>query len=772
MKSLHPKDLKKIKILHLEDMPSDAELVARCLERDHINFETLVVRNKTTFVKALKNFAFDIILSDHSLASFDSHEALRMVQKAGITAPFILVTATMNDEFAAKMMKDGADDYILKDRLSRLPLAVINSIEKTILRDKQKAIAQQLIKSEAFSLGVINSLSSHIAVIDQLGNIVAVNTAWKRFALENGETTLENTGIGSNYFKVCDYASNAGEKIANQAFQGIKAVINGERSAFYLEYPCHSPESERWFGMRVMKFESDEKMAVVSHQNITERKQAERHVVKSEKRYRQIVETAEEGIWLIDADNLTIFANNKLCEILEYTEQELMGRSILSFKDENGRKAGTQNIEKRKAGIKETYESEFITKSGKHILTLLSASPILDDDGNYNGLLSMISDITERKKTDLKLAQSEIRLTEAQAIAQMGNFEVDMQSQSEVWSDEMYKIYGITKANVIPSKALFLSFIHPDDVDDVIKLRDESLKTLHTSIANFRFIRADGTSRYGYSEARFELDTDGNIIRIFGIFQDITDAKLAEIKHTKMVDDLIIRNTDLEQFAYIISHNLRAPVANIIGASAALNDTDLSVEDVQILSGGINKSVMKLDEVVKDINQILEIRNEILTTKETVAFSDLVEDIKNSIKNLIDNENIEIKHNFSAVNELVTFKPYLYSIFYNLITNSIKYRRKEIKAVIEIKSFLQNNIIELIFADNGLGIDLVKNGSDVFGLYKRFHSGIDGKGMGLFMVKTQVNNLGGKISVTSAKDAGAVFKIEIELKNESSNQKY
>src|SRR5260370_33877306 len=135
----------KIKILHLEDTPTDAELIERELKKGNIDFEKLVVSNKADFENALKNFSPDVILSDHSLASFDSHEALRMVKKAGVTAPFILVTATMTDEFAVTVMKQGAHDYVIKDRLHRLPMAIINSIESHRLQQERQAEHERLM---------------------------------------------------------------------------------------------------------------------------------------------------------------------------------------------------------------------------------------------------------------------------------------------------------------------------------------------------------------------------------------------------------------------------------------------------------------------------------------------------------------------------------------------------------------------------------------------------------------------------------------------------
>ena len=105
----------------------------------------------------------------------------------------------------------------------------------------------------------------------------------------------------------------------------------------------------------------------------------------------------------------------------------------------------------------------------------------------------------------------------------------------------------------------------------------------------------------------------------------------------------------------------------------------------------------------------------------------------------------------------------MYSIFYNLITNSIKYSQINIPLVIEIKSSLIDRKLVLLFKDNGSGIDLSKNKELVFGLYKRFHSKIEGKGMGLYMVKTQVEALNGTIRIDSAINKGTEFVIEFEL---------
>jgi len=119
-----------LRILHLEDLPEDAELVGRALKRSGVECEIVHVDDKVNFVAALKEFAPDIILSDHSLPSFDSHEALKIIKELGISTPFILVTATVSEEYAVSIIKEGASDYILKDRLKRLPNAISSALDK------------------------------------------------------------------------------------------------------------------------------------------------------------------------------------------------------------------------------------------------------------------------------------------------------------------------------------------------------------------------------------------------------------------------------------------------------------------------------------------------------------------------------------------------------------------------------------------------------------------------------------------------------------------
>jgi PAS domain S-box-containing protein len=256
-------------------------------------------------------------------------------------------------------------------------------------------------------------------------------------------------------------------------------------------------------------------------------------------------------------------------------------------------------------------------------------------------------------------------------------------------------------------------------------------------------------------------DLKNQIIGICCSATNITASKKAELEIIKVSNDLVQRNNDLEQFAYIISHNLRAPLANIIGLSKILKQNDLPANEKIQSEEFLFQSILKLDEIVKDLNLILQVGRDINETKEMILFSELVNNILIGFQLLIVQENIRIITDFSQADRIFTIKSYLYSIFYNLISNSFKYRQLNIPLVIEIKALIKDNKVTIIFKDNARGIDLAAKGKEIFVLYKRFHMDTEGKGIGLYMVKNQVEALGGNIYVSSQPNVGSIFSVEL-----------
>lgn len=242
---------------------------------------------------------------------------------------------------------------------------------------------------------------------------------------------------------------------------------------------------------------------------------------------------------------------------------------------------------------------------------------------------------------------------------------------------------------------------------------------------------------------------------------DITAQKVLELEKERITADLVQRNKDLEQFTYIVSHNLRAPVANMIGLSSLLDSEGIDSCQKEKIVEGLSLSANNLNTVITDLNDILQTKRQISDDKELVVFSILVKNIRASISNIFESAKVELQCDFSEVEQISTIKSYLYSIFYNFISNSIKYRQQGVAPVIKIVSRQAAGNIELVFKDNGKGIDMKRNRGDLFGLYKRFDTSVEGKGLGLFMVKTQVETLGGKISIESEVNKGTTITIII-----------
>ncbi|QHT66906.1 PAS domain S-box protein [Rhodocytophaga rosea] len=243
------------------------------------------------------------------------------------------------------------------------------------------------------------------------------------------------------------------------------------------------------------------------------------------------------------------------------------------------------------------------------------------------------------------------------------------------------------------------------------------------------------------------------------ILRDITLRKKAEHQEKQLNRELILQNQQLQQFGYITSHNLRAPIANILGLTQIFNMEDLNDPINKVAIENIRKATLKLDDIIKDLNEILAYQKSIDTSKELIHFEHVLNDVSEAIITHINHSKATIIADFSAISKVFSIKSYINSVFQNMLTNAIKYRHPERVPIIKITSALTQEHIQISFEDNGMGIDLEKNKDKIFGMYKRFHYHVEGKGLGLHLVKTQVEALHGKIDVNSTLGEGTIFHI-------------
>jgi PAS domain S-box-containing protein len=191
---------------------------------------------------------------------------------------------------------------------------------------ERKRAEEALRESERFNQEVIDSLPTHIAVLDRNGAITAVNAAWRRFALENGaDWTMKSVGVGANYLQVCQSAKGADEPDGNAIRAGLSQILDGELDFFSIEYPCHSPTERRWFLMTAAPLKSKGAGAVISHLNITERRLIEEKLRESEEQFRTLANSIPQLAWMADETGAIFWYNERWYEYTGKTLEEMRG---------------------------------------------------------------------------------------------------------------------------------------------------------------------------------------------------------------------------------------------------------------------------------------------------------------------------------------------------------------------------------------------------------------------------------------------------------------
>ena len=297
------------------------------------------------------------------------------------------------------------------------------------------------------------------------------------------------------------------------------------------------------------------------------------------------------------------------------------------------------------------------------------------------------------------------------------------------------------------------SILHPDDLERCNAKWKESLQTGNLHEVEYRLRRAsDGAYIWYLGRAMPMRNENGEIIKWFGFCTDIDVYKKALNLESKI--------SQYEDFNRIVAHNLRGPAGSIQMMLEMIGNADVKEDEKEELLVMLKRSSDGLNETLDELMKVLEVRTNIDLPFEDCNLNELLKTVEGMLKGQILTKKAILVTDFECT--LVRYpKIYLESIFYNLISNSLKYSQSGIPPEINIRSGRANGKTILIFEDNGLGIDLKKNGVNMFKLNKVFHRGYDSKGVGLFMTKIQIETFGGTISVESEPNAGTIFTIEL-----------
>jgi PAS domain S-box-containing protein len=844
-----------LKILLLEDSPTDANLIERLLKKSELDFEFRHAANKTAFLKLLDEFSPDVILSDNSLPSYNATEAVTLVRQRFPHLPFILITGTVSEEFAANVMKLGADDYILKDRMTRLPAAISAAIaQRRALKeiaDYKYALDQAAIVAITDQKGIIlyandnfcdiskyskeellgkdhriiNSGYHSPSHIKEMWTTIAQGKSWRgefRNRARDGEiywvdTTiiplLNEKGKPYQYLSIrvditgrkrieeqlaereeqlelfiehspaalamfdmemryiavsrrwiTDYKLEGQQLVGEnhyEIFPGLpphwkeihQRCLNGEVIKNDEDCFIGADGSINWLRWKIRpwhKASGEVGGIIIFSEDITDKKAAEDLVKRSEEKYRTIFLKSPLPIWIYDFETLRFLdVNESAIRHYGYSHEEFLKMTIRDIRPQEDQYLLDRDIAKIQSGA-DTRQGNWkhLKKNGDLIMVETTAHHI--EYNNRKARMVIAKDVTEKIKAEEELKRSEERLNEAQAIAHIANWEIDLLKNVHTWSDEMYRIYGLDKKVTQPSAELFLSFMHPDSAELAQKQIADAFATFKNSSIKFRFVRSDGKQRRGYAEWRFELDKNKKPVRLFGILKDITEREEAEEKRKQLEQQLLEQQR--EEQLKITATALEAQEKERTAIGIELHDNVNQILVGCLLALSVTKEnpakapqyvTLAMDHIKQAIEENRKIAH--VFVAPDMQTEPLTELLKMLADKMLEPVGIKTKLQLSKFNEELLDdkqKINIYRIAQEQCTNITKYAHA---SEVKISLATTSNMFTMQIIDNGVGMS---DSSKV-------------KGIGLQNIKGRLSVFNGSSSIVTAPGEG--FKLEIKI---------
>ena len=401
-----------------------------------------------------------------------------------------------------------------------------------------------------------------------------------------------------------------------------------------------------------------------------------------------------------------------------------------------------------------TSKNTIIEEDHTHVHEF-SFQPYIDISGEVIGCCVWQKDITKDVENVLRLEESERKYKEAQEITYVGHWDWDIARNKITWSDQLYRVFGQVPQQFEATYEALMKIIHPEDRDAFNEDVERCIKKGVPHDIVHRIVINNGEVKYVHQKGRVHYDYTGKPIAMSGTTQDIT-------KDVQANHQIVQQNKELEHFIHIIAHNLRGPISNLLMLSKIYEwGKDESNDDIV---KKIEHTTEKLDETIKDLNFSLSLKNATKEQFKEIDLQTVMEDLDGLLSEEIAKTKAKINTDFLAAPTILGLKSYMVNILYNLILNAIKYKAEDRPPVIHLATTRTDDHVVLTVSDNGIGIELTpEREKKIFDMYGRLSSASDGKGLGLYLVKTQVEAMNGKIEVSSVKEEGSTFTLYFDV---------
>jgi two-component system sensor histidine kinase/response regulator len=649
----------------------------------------------------------------------------------------------------------------------------------SLLEDQARDEAA-LRDSEVFGRSILDSVSAEIAVLNHRGVITAVNRPWSRFALENSPVPgqlVPHTGIGENYLLVCRASVGPMSDEATTALEGVQAVLDGRVPIFSLEYPCHSPQQQRWFAMSVTPLGASEGGVVVAHTDITERKQAELALTKERAFLKTLIQALPDLVWLKDPAGIYLACNPRFEAFFGVPEQQIVGRSDYDFVARELADAFRKNdLLAIEAGGRSINEEEVrFASDGHRELLETTKAPIFDANETLIGVLGVGHDLTRARHDEAKLRKL------ARAVEQSPESIVitDAEARIDYVNEAFLDATGYRLEEVIGQNSRLLQSG---------KTPRETYAAMWATLSQgrpwkgeFHNRRKDGSEYIEFAIITPLRQTDGSISHYVAVKEDVTEKRrlgleldahrhhLEELVESRTKDLIAARQqaeaavTAKSNFLANMSHEIRTPLNAIIGFTHLMRHAGVTPEQAARLDK-IDGAGQHLLSVINDILDLSKIdAGKMTLVLGDFAFDTVIDNVVSMIKHKIEEKHLTIaveRDELSPV--LVGDATRLTQALINYLANAVKFTEQGRISLRVLKAEEDETSLLLRFevTDTGIGIAAEK----IAGLFAPFEQ-VDattsrrygGTGLGLVITRRLAHLMGGDAGALSVLGQGSTF---------------
>jgi PAS domain S-box-containing protein len=725
-----------IRILFVEDIEVDMELAIRELQRENFSIVWVRVETREDFLFQLENFKPDIIVSDYSMPTFDGLQALKLTLSKAPEIPVILFTGSINEETAVACIKAGAIDYVLKDKMKRLPFAIKEALIQKEIRLSNARAQLDLQQSEERYRTFMNSSDDMAFLKDESFKYILVNLANQLF-FQKPESGI----IGKTDFDLMP--EEAAQSCRNSDLEALKQnsiVISVERIGGKVYESRKFPVQLKKGKVGVGGFIRD----------ISEKEQAENLL----RLQGTALNSAANAIVITDTQGHIHFVNPAFTKLTGYSPEECIGKNPKELV-----KSGIHNAEfyHEMWGTLlkgEVWHGEFINRSkeGKFYNEENTITPVQNEKGEITHFVAIKQDITERKVAEIKIEASERKYRQLVNNAIIGIYSATIEGTFLQVNEPLCKILESESEEELMAVPIHKIYKYPEHRQKLIEQLMAKGRILNHEV---ELVTMKGNHRNVVINAILE----GN--QLIGMVLDMTERKKSEHELLKAKEKAEESDKLKTSFLANMSHEVRTPMNAILGYTDLLLSPDYPESEKTEYVRIISKSSQQLLKIMNDIVEISRIAtNQIDDNPVSFNINTLLRELVLEFQPLARFKKLKFTCNTGLNDEaaMIRFDDMkLRQILGNLIDNAIKFSEK---GQVEIGYKLKDSIVEFYVKDTGIGI-LPENQEIIFDRFRQLEDSYTrkygGSGLGLAIAKAFIEFLGGKIWVKSTPGKGSTF---------------